>query len=110
MKVTYLDNEYTLDLEEIDVKQARIIKDKCGLTLAGLEAGLGEADPDALRAMFWLMTEQTGLHQDIELVNFKLVKFVQALQEATEAELKERERLEKEAKKATRGRSPSPKE
>lgn len=110
MKVTYLDNDYTLEMDEIDVKQARLIKAKCGLTLATLEDGLNEADPDALRAIFWLMTEQSGLHQDIDLINFKVYKFAKALQEATANEVKEQEEREKAEKKAGRAKTTAPKE
>lgn len=88
MKIDYDGAEYTLDLDEIDVVEATYIKVKTGLTLLGLQAGLEEADPDALRSLFWLMSKQSGKAVDIERVNFKIVKFVEAIQAAQDNEPK----------------------
>lgn len=82
IKLTYEDQEYTLDIEDIDLRQAIIIKDKCDLTLMTLEDGLNNGDPQALKALFWLMMAQNGDEQDIDRVNFKIVKFARALDEA----------------------------
>lgn len=86
MHINYDGKEYTFDLEEIDVRQAGIIKDKCGLTLMGLEAGLSEGDPAALRAVYWLMLCQNEEKADIEQVNFKIVKFARAVDAASTTE------------------------
>lgn len=86
MKVYYDDKEYDFDLDEITVSQARTIKAKCGFTLLGLEEALAVGDADALRAIFWLMLCNSGQTVDIDRVDFKIVKFAQALQRATEAE------------------------
>lgn len=102
MKVNYDGHEYEFDLDEIDVNQACIIKAKCNLTLMSLEAGLMQADPHALKAIFWLMLVQSGdTNADIDRINFKIVKFANALQEATKAE----EAAEKEAAKAKKAAS-----
>src|ERR1700744_1802562 len=82
MKIDYDGAEYTLDMDEIDVVEATYIKVKTGLTLLGLQAGLEQADPDALKALFWLMNKQSGKAIDIERVNFKIVKFVEAIKNA----------------------------
>lgn len=79
MHVTYEDKEYTFDLEEITVAQARTIKASCGLSLMGLEEGLTTGDADALRAVFWLMLCQNGESPDIDRVDFKIVKFARAI-------------------------------
>lgn len=85
--LTYEGKEYKFDLEEITLEQARTMKARCGLTLMGLEAGLGEGDPEALRAVFWLMLTQNGEPQaDIDRVNFKIVKFARAFDAAQPVE------------------------
>jgi hypothetical protein len=91
MHVKYEGKEYTFDLEEITVAQARTMKSSCGLTLMGLEDGLTKGDPDALRAVFWLMLCQNGEPAaDIDRIDFKIVKFARAIDEAagTEADPK----------------------
>ena len=88
MHLTYEDKEYTFDLEEITVAQAKIMKKSCGLTLMGLEEGLGQGDPDALRAVYWLMLCQNGDPQDIDRVDFKIVKFARAMDAAQPDEVK----------------------
>lgn len=82
MQVDYDGAQYSLDLDEIDVVEATYIKVKTGLTLLGLQAGLGEADPDALKALFWLMNKQSGKAVDIERVNFKIMKFIEAIKDS----------------------------
>jgi hypothetical protein len=88
MKVNYEGEVLEFDLEEIDVQQATVLKRKLGLTLLGLDQGLSEGDPDALRAVYWLMMVQSGKRVDIDEVNFKIVKLANAIQEAVEAEAK----------------------
>lgn len=82
MKINYDGREYNFDLEEIDLTQATIIKDKYGLTLMGLEEGLMNGDPAVLRSLYWVMLAQNGEPDDIERVNFKIVKFAKALDKA----------------------------
>jgi hypothetical protein len=89
MKVHFEDEDFELDLDEIDVMQARIIKRQTGLTLAGLQKGLSEVDPDCMVALYWLMKNQNGVTVDMNKVNFKVVKFGQALGEATDRETEE---------------------
>lgn len=85
MKVNWNDKEFTLDLDDIDVQQAKVIKIHCKLTLLGIQEGLSQGDPDALRAVYWLMHAQSGTPLDIDRANFKIVPFLQAVQEAAEA-------------------------
>lgn len=80
--INYEGEQYTFDLEEIDVAQAETIFKKAGLTLLGLENGLGEGNPYALKAVFWLMLQQNGSKLGYDNVNFKIVKFARAMQEA----------------------------
>lgn len=97
MLVQYEGNDYDFDLEEITVQQAKVIKERCGLTLGGLETGLSEGDADALRALYWLMLQNSGDNiTSIDAVNFKIVKFAKALNDAQE---KETERITEEARK-----------
>jgi hypothetical protein len=87
MIVEYEGEKLTFDLDEIDVQQATVLKRKLGLTLLSLDAGLTEGDPDALRAVYWLMLVQSG-HKgvDIDDVNFKIVKLANAIQDAADKE------------------------
>lgn len=87
LHIKYEDKEYTFDLEEITLSQARIMKDRCDLTLMGLEEGLGNGDPDAMRAMYWLMKCQNGEPEDIDRVDFKVVKFARAIDAAQKDEV-----------------------
>lgn len=91
MKISYEDKEYDFDLDEIDVSQATVIKRKFGLTLLSLESGLREGDPDSLRCLYWLMLTQDGQRVNIDNINFKIVKFANAIQEANLRELEEAE-------------------
>jgi hypothetical protein len=86
MKIVYDGKTLDFDLEEITVSQATVLKRKLGLTLLALDKGLIEGDPDALRAVYWLIQEQSGNKVDIDLVDFKIVKLANAIQEAVEAE------------------------
>jgi hypothetical protein len=101
MKVTYDGADYDFDFDEITVQQAKTIKDRCKMTLRGLEEGLAEGDADALRALYWLMLCNTGITEDIDTVDFKIVKFSKALQDATAARDEELAAAEK-AKTAPR--------
>ena len=105
MEINYEGTDYTFDLEEIDVMQARRIKKTFGLTLFGLEEGLGVGDPDALAAVYWLMLIQSGQKANMETVNFKLVKFAAAVNDAQKA-AEEAEEAEK-AEVATGPKKPS---
>jgi hypothetical protein len=87
MNINYDGHSYIFDLEEIDISQATVIKRKFGLTLLTLESGLREGDPDALRAMYWIMLTQDGQRVNIDNVNFKIVKFANAIQQANEEEI-----------------------
>src|ERR1700761_3607989 len=104
MLVIYEDEEYVFDLEDITVGQAKIIQAATGHTLMTLEKGLENADPGALVAMFWLMQVMNGHAMPIERVDFKIVKFANALQAATERERDEREAEEAAAKKSGKPR------
>lgn len=91
MKIEYEGQTLTFDLDEITVQQATVLKRKLGLTLMGLDKGLMEGDPDALRAVFWLIQTQSGNKVDIDEVDFKVVKLANAIQEAVEAQAAEEE-------------------
>ena len=79
MKVHFEDRDYTLSLDDITVAQAKVIKVHRGLTLKGLSEGLKELDADALGAAYWLMKVQSGDSADIDRVDFKAIKFAEAV-------------------------------
>jgi hypothetical protein len=84
MNITYDGKDYSFDLDEISVSEATVIKRKTGLSLLGIEKGLREADVDALRAIYWLMLKQNGQNVNIDNVDFKVIRYTQALQAANE--------------------------
>ena len=86
MLVHYEGTDYEFDIDDLDIGQASMLKRKYGLTLLSLQKGLLEGDPDALRAVYWLMLTQNGKRVNIDNVQFKIVKFANAIQAAVEAE------------------------
>lgn len=86
MIVAFNNKSYILDLDEMNVEEARIIKKYAALTLKGLQDGLAELDPDAMTCLYWLMLRQAGEDHSIERVTFKILKFAEAVGEAQEAE------------------------
>lgn len=89
---------YSLDLDEVDVGEARTIKRQTGMNLVDLNRGaLIDADPDALVAVYWLMQKQNGKPAvDMNRVNFKVAKFATALLNAHEEAMKELAEKEKD--------------
>lgn len=86
MLVKFEGEEYTLDLMDLEVAQAKVIKSHCGLTYLKLMEGLAEFDPDAVRAVYWLMHAQSGKPCNIDNINFGLNKFMDAMNAAAQAE------------------------
>jgi hypothetical protein len=86
MLIVFDDKEYQLDVDEMDVVEARHIKRKTGMGLLELQEGLMKVDPDALVALYWLMMKQSGVGVDMDRVNFKVAKFGRALRDAVERE------------------------
>jgi hypothetical protein len=87
MKIEFEDKEYQLDLDDITVAQAKVIKVHRQLTLKSLSDGLNELDPDALVATYWLMRIQSGdTGVDIDRVDFMALRFAEALAKGAEAE------------------------
>jgi len=87
MKVAFEGRDYEFALDEMTVAQAKVIKVHCGMGLKGLSDGINDGDPDALRAVYWLMRVQSGdVGVNIDNVNFVVVKFLDALAQATQAE------------------------
>lgn len=94
MQIEFEGESYTLDLDEIDVSEARTIKRQTGLSLFDFQQGIYNVDPDALILAYWLMMKQSGKTAiDPQKVNFKIVKFSNAITEATL-----RERAEEKAR------------
>lgn len=82
MVIVYEDESYVLDMEEVTVKQAETVQNATGYTLANLDEALEQADAKALIAIYWLMQVTNGHAVHIQQVDFKIVKFANALQEA----------------------------
>ena len=86
MVIDFDGKSWTLDVDEIDVRQAMVIKVKTGYNLLEWLAALEKGDVDAAKALYWLMLAQNGVSADIDLVNFKIVKFISAVDKASKAE------------------------
>lgn len=97
MIVNYDGKEYTLDLDELTTNEAKYIKHETGMTLLKLQEGLLEVDPDALTALYWLMMKQSGISCDMRRVDFKIVRFSEALINAISAESGEEDEDEAES-------------
>lgn len=80
--VHFEDKDYDFDIEAMDLAQARAIKSQTGLSIRKLMDGLGDFDPEAMAALYWLMLKQNGVTVDIRKVNFKVLEFAEALGEA----------------------------
>ena len=99
MNVKFEDVDYEFDLSKMTVAQAKVIKVHCGLGLKGLSDGINEGDPDALRAVYWLMQVQSGISSNIDRVDFVVVAFLDALAEGTKAEAEATAELDEDAPK-----------
>lgn len=82
MIVKFDNREWNLDVDEIDVSQAMHIKVKTGYNLMQWQSALEQGDVAAVKALYWLMLAQNGIGADIDLVNFKIIKFIAAVGEA----------------------------
>lgn len=96
MNIEFEGESYTLDLDEIDVSEARTIKRQTGMSLIKFQEGIYEVDPDSLILAYWLMMKQSGKPAvDPQKVNFKIVKFSNAIVDAIVREKAEAEEHEK---------------
>lgn len=94
-QIDFEGDHLTLDLDEIDVAEARTIKNHTGLTLYKFQQELWDVDPDCVVVAYWLAMKQSGKPAvDIGRTNFKLVKFSNALQDAVVREAKRVKELE----------------
>lgn len=86
MKVDFEDRVWDLDIDEIDVAQAMVVKVKTGFNLLQWQAALEQGDVVAAKALYWLMLAQNGVNKDLDVVNFKVLKFIAAVGKASEGE------------------------
>lgn len=86
MLVNFEDRDWNLDVDELDVAQAMVIKVKTGFNLLQWQAALEAGDVLAAKALYWLMLAQNGISADIDLINFKVLKFIAAVGQAALAD------------------------
>lgn len=83
MEVTihFEDRDWKLDLDDIDLGEARTIQRNTGFTIVEFTKGaLFDANPEALAWAYWLMHKQNGERAaDPNTVNFKASKFATEL-------------------------------
>jgi len=58
--ITYEGREYSFEVDRIDVTEWRELKRKYKMTPKQFEAGVSEADPDAMTFLYWIMLRQNG--------------------------------------------------
>ena len=88
MKIEYEGEQYDLDMDSIDVKQAIKIEKHIGGTLSDWETGLGQASTPCLQALGWLIFTG-GDSTPIDEVNFKIMVLSKALAAADAKEAAE---------------------
>jgi hypothetical protein len=103
---THEERDFEFDMDEMDLNQADYIKRTFQLTPLKLQEGLDEADPSAMRAIYWLMCKQNGITINPLKVNFKLGRLVIALNKAAKAEKEAREAATGEGEDPTEGEEP----
>jgi hypothetical protein len=97
----------SVDIDAVTLEQAFVIKDSTtcgeaphGMNLKQFAEGVNEANPFALRCVYWLMLQQEGTVCPIRGLEFPIVQFqnafVTAIKEMDEAD-KAREAAEAEA-------------
>jgi hypothetical protein len=92
VEVKYDDKIYSFDMDDITVQQLKtLFSHMGGMTLASLEQGLQVGDPNSLTAIFWLMMENSGNSMPLDRVDFKVVRFFRALNDAAVAEKQKRD-------------------
>jgi hypothetical protein len=89
MKVNFEGTEYELDIEDIDLSDAMTIYRKTGMTVRALLEGLANVNPDAMRAIHWLMLKQNGRMTDMDKENFAVLKLAVAVNDAFVEDAKE---------------------
>lgn len=83
ININYDGKDYSLDLEDLDMEQARVMERFGVSNLRELEQGINEGDLDALTVCYWVMLQQNGeTNMQIESVRFKPFKFIKAIGEA----------------------------
>jgi hypothetical protein len=104
MLINWDGTDYLYDDRRVKVSQAAIIKRETGLDwpMEFAEA-IGKLNPDAVRAMMWLVRLQNGHIERIEDVDGSVMEFLEAYSKGVEAE------LAKQAAKDAEG-SPNPTE
>lgn len=85
LDISYDGRDYTLDLEDLDMDQARAMERFGVPNIKALEEGIGDGDLSALTVAYWLMLQQNGEPGTrLERVRFKPIKFIKAIGIAAE--------------------------
>jgi hypothetical protein len=96
--------DWPLDTEEVELAQAFVIKGAtvdeqfpAGRNLGAWELGMKNCEPGCVRALYWLMLQQSGMISPIAKVpdSFAVLKFHRAWAEAAEAAVTDPEELER---------------
>lgn len=98
LKVNYENNEYLLDLEELDTDDTAAMARFGVKTLKAFEEGISEGDPVCLTIAYWLMLKQNGEPgARLERVKMKPIKFLKALAAAEKTGVEDEEAGKDEA-------------
>lgn len=85
--VEFEERDWSLDLDDIDLNEARTIQRNTGKGIADFTRGcLAEGDPTCLAWMYWLMHRQNGEKTpDPNRVNFKVAQLWSAVLDGLES-------------------------
>lgn len=83
MNVEYEGKGYIFDLEDMDTDDAAVMEAAGIPNLKALGERLVSGERIALQFTFWLMQKQGGAKTRFEAVQFKPLRFIRALDEAT---------------------------
>jgi hypothetical protein len=70
------DTEYEFDQNKLALFEALAIKKELGLTVAGMQAGMRDLDPEALIAVVWLSKKRAGEAVRIQDIDFDVMELI----------------------------------
>lgn len=84
LKVEWDGRTYSLDIKQVDVRQAMNILNIHGLTVKAYNEGIVQLDPRSQQALMWLMLDQNGVKTNMRDLNFDIFEFMDAINTAKE--------------------------
>lgn len=79
MKIEWEGSTYTYEPEDIDIKQATVIKMHTGMGLVSWERACNDMEPAACQALMWVIKAQNGEITSVSEINCKPMKLIMAI-------------------------------